>query len=106
VKDGVEYWRTGNLEGAVRSSCIFASALRYSLLKYSLLTSGALFGLFILSSFFSPLLLLSVCLSPEFGKLMSASGLSSIENYECGSPALIDLYNIIVQTPGALSQLM
>jgi galacturonokinase len=36
----------------------------------------------------------------EFGRLMSASGLSSIENYECGSPALIDLYNIIVSTTG------
>ncbi len=36
----------------------------------------------------------------EFGKLMSDSGRSSIENYECGSPPLVDLYNILIQTDG------
>ncbi|XP_075509593.1 galacturonokinase-like isoform X1 [Primulina tabacum] len=36
----------------------------------------------------------------EFGKLISASGLSSIENYECGSEPLIQLYEILVKAPG------
>ncbi|KAF5748654.1 galacturonokinase [Tripterygium wilfordii] len=36
----------------------------------------------------------------EFGKLISASGLSSIQNYECGSEPLIQLYQILVRTPG------
>ncbi|XP_042498408.1 galacturonokinase [Macadamia integrifolia] len=36
----------------------------------------------------------------EFGKLMSASGLSSIENYECGCEPLIHLYSILLETPG------
>eukprot|EP00252_Welwitschia_mirabilis_P006205 TRINITY_DN17002_c0_g1_i2.p1 TRINITY_DN17002_c0_g1~~TRINITY_DN17002_c0_g1_i2.p1 ORF type:complete len:186 (+),score=36.97 TRINITY_DN17002_c0_g1_i2:217-774(+) len=36
----------------------------------------------------------------EFGKLMSQSGLSSIENYECGCEPLIHLYNILVKAPG------
>lgn len=36
----------------------------------------------------------------EFGKLISASGLSSIENYECGSEPLIQLYNILLRAPG------
>lgn len=35
-----------------------------------------------------------------FGTLMTASGESSIVNYECGSPPLIDLYRILVDTPG------
>jgi galacturonokinase len=36
----------------------------------------------------------------EFGLLMTASGQSSIDNYECGSPPLIDLYHLLVRTPG------
>ncbi|XP_010558237.1 PREDICTED: galacturonokinase [Tarenaya hassleriana] len=36
----------------------------------------------------------------EFGKLISASGLSSIENYECGAEPLIQLYNILIRAPG------
>ncbi|XP_073278802.1 galacturonokinase-like [Primulina huaijiensis] len=36
----------------------------------------------------------------EFGKLISASGLSSIQNYECGSEPLIQLYEILVKAPG------
>ena len=36
----------------------------------------------------------------EFGKLVSESGKSSIELYEAGSPLLIDLYNIMVNTKG------
>jgi galacturonokinase len=35
----------------------------------------------------------------EFGRLMTASGESSIRLYECGAPPLIDLYQIIVQCP-------
>lgn len=35
-----------------------------------------------------------------FGQLMRESGRSSIENYECGAPPLIDLYEILNQTPG------
>jgi galactokinase len=35
-----------------------------------------------------------------FGRLMSESGRSSIENYECGSPPLIALYEILVSTDG------
>ena len=35
-----------------------------------------------------------------FGALMTASGDSSIRNYECGSPPLIDLYHILVETVG------
>jgi galacturonokinase len=31
-----------------------------------------------------------------FGALMTASGASSIHNYECGSPPLIDLYHLLV----------
>lgn len=37
-----------------------------------------------------------------FGKLVSASGCSSIENYECGSGPLIDLYRILIDTDGVL----
>jgi galacturonokinase len=36
----------------------------------------------------------------EFGRLMSASGDSSIGNYECGCPPLIELYQIMVRCPG------
>ncbi len=36
----------------------------------------------------------------EFGRLISASGESSIVNYECGSPPLVDLYEILLRTPG------
>ena len=35
-----------------------------------------------------------------FGRLVTASGGSSIENYECGSPPLVDLYRILVETDG------
>ncbi len=35
-----------------------------------------------------------------FGCLMTESGGSSIENYECGSDPLIDLYRILVETDG------
>ena len=38
----------------------------------------------------------------EFGKLITASGESSIVNYEAGSPALIALYEIMANTPGVL----
>ncbi len=36
----------------------------------------------------------------RFGQLMSESGASSIDNYECGSPQLITLYQILRATPG------
>ncbi|KAF9617551.1 hypothetical protein IFM89_037363 [Coptis chinensis] len=36
----------------------------------------------------------------EFGKLISASGLSSIQNYECGCEPLIQLYEILLRAPG------
>ena len=36
----------------------------------------------------------------EFGRLMTASGESSIRNYECGAPPLIDLYHILIETEG------
>jgi galacturonokinase len=35
-----------------------------------------------------------------FGALMTASGASSIHNYECGSPPLIDLYQTLIATEG------
>jgi galacturonokinase len=35
-----------------------------------------------------------------FGALMTASGESSIRNYECGSPPLVDLYHALVAAPG------
>jgi galacturonokinase len=35
-----------------------------------------------------------------FGQLVTASGASSIDNYECGAPPLIDLYHILIGTPG------
>ncbi len=37
---------------------------------------------------------------PRFGELVSASGESSVKNYECGSPQLITLYETLHQTPG------
>lgn len=36
----------------------------------------------------------------RFGTLMSESGHSSINNYECGSPQLITLYETLRETPG------
>eukprot|EP01018_Ginkgo_biloba_P027876 Gb_26808 [translate_table: standard] len=36
----------------------------------------------------------------EFGRLMSESGLSSIQNYECGCEPLIQLYEILLRAPG------
>jgi galacturonokinase len=36
----------------------------------------------------------------EFGRLMTASGESSIRYYECGAPPLINLYEIMVRCPG------
>ena len=36
----------------------------------------------------------------EYGKLIFASGKSSIENYECGCPELITLYQIMTETDG------
>jgi len=36
----------------------------------------------------------------RLGKLMTASGDSSIRQYECGCPPLIDLYEILVETEG------
>ncbi len=35
-----------------------------------------------------------------FGRLIAESGRSSIENYECGSKPLIDLYRILIDTDG------
>ena len=35
-----------------------------------------------------------------YGRLIFESGLSSIENYECGSPELITLYDIMTETDG------
>ncbi|EOY32088.1 Galacturonic acid kinase isoform 2 [Theobroma cacao] len=36
----------------------------------------------------------------QFGQLMSASGLSSIKNYECGCEPLIQLYEVLLRAPG------
>jgi galacturonokinase len=36
----------------------------------------------------------------EFGRLMTGSGESSIRNYECGSPPLVDLYEIMRRCEG------
>lgn len=36
----------------------------------------------------------------SFGQLMFASGASSIENYQCGCPELITIYNLLRETPG------
>jgi galactokinase/galacturonokinase len=38
----------------------------------------------------------------RFGRLISQSGASSIEDYQCGCPPLIDLYQILQDTPGVL----
>uniref|UniRef100_A0A0E0KUY4 GHMP kinase C-terminal domain-containing protein n=1 Tax=Oryza punctata TaxID=4537 RepID=A0A0E0KUY4_ORYPU len=38
----------------------------------------------------------------EFGRLISASGRSSIPNYECGSKEMIQLYEILLKAPGVL----
>ncbi|XP_009801869.1 galacturonokinase isoform X2 [Nicotiana tabacum] len=38
----------------------------------------------------------------EFGELITASGLSSIQNYECGCEPLIQLYEILLKAPGVL----
>ncbi|KAK1275911.1 Galacturonokinase [Acorus gramineus] len=38
----------------------------------------------------------------EFGRLISASGLSSIQNYECGCEPLIQLYEVLLKAPGVL----
>ena len=35
-----------------------------------------------------------------YGRLVFASGKSSVENYECGCPELITLYNILTETDG------
>jgi len=37
-----------------------------------------------------------------FGKLVNASGESSIVNYQCGCPPLVDLYKILLDTEGVL----
>ena len=37
---------------------------------------------------------------PQFGRLISASGESSIRNYECGCPPLVDLYEILISIDG------
>ena len=37
-----------------------------------------------------------------FGKLIAESGASSIDNYECGSPPLVDLYHRLIGTDGVL----
>ena len=36
----------------------------------------------------------------RYGELVFASGRSSVENYECGSPELIALYQIMTETQG------
>ena len=36
----------------------------------------------------------------QLGKLMQASGASSVANYESGSPHLIDLYRVLCESPG------
>jgi galacturonokinase len=38
----------------------------------------------------------------EFGRLMTASGESSVHNYECGSPPLIDLFESLAATEGVV----
>ena len=37
---------------------------------------------------------------PELGRLVSESGRSSIQNYECGAPELISLYHALTSAPG------
>jgi galacturonokinase len=36
----------------------------------------------------------------EFGRLITASGDSSIRNYQCGAPPLVDLYQLLVEADG------
>ena len=36
----------------------------------------------------------------RFGALVSESGASSIENYECGTPAMVSLFETLVEQPG------
>ncbi|KAG9449290.1 hypothetical protein H6P81_009255 [Aristolochia fimbriata] len=36
----------------------------------------------------------------DLGRLITASGLSSIQNYECGSEPLIQLYEVLLKAPG------
>ena len=36
----------------------------------------------------------------RFGQLVSASGRSSIDNYQCGAPPLIDLYKLLIGSDG------
>ncbi|KAH7544763.1 galacturonokinase [Ziziphus jujuba] len=36
----------------------------------------------------------------DFGMLITASGLSSIQNYECGAEPLVQLYKILLRAPG------
>ena len=36
----------------------------------------------------------------SYGRLVNESGMSSIVNYECGSPELIKLYDILHKLPG------
>ncbi|KAG5594463.1 hypothetical protein H5410_035695 [Solanum commersonii] len=38
----------------------------------------------------------------EFGELITASGLSSIQNYECGCEPLVQLYQVLLKAPGVL----
>ncbi|KAK4369203.1 hypothetical protein RND71_012995 [Anisodus tanguticus] len=38
----------------------------------------------------------------EFGELITASGLSSIQNYECGCEPLKQLYEVLLKAPGVL----
>jgi galacturonokinase len=38
----------------------------------------------------------------RFGQLIRQSGRSSIENYQCGCPPLVDLYEILCGTPGVI----
>ena len=39
---------------------------------------------------------------PSFGRLMNESGRSSIENYECGTPVMAELLDIVQNTDGVL----
>jgi galactokinase/galacturonokinase len=36
----------------------------------------------------------------RFGQLVTASGRSSIENYECGAPELIAIFEALIESPG------
>nr|AFK46150.1 unknown [Lotus japonicus] len=41
-----------------------------------------------------------MCKFNHYGNLIAASGRSSIQNYECGSEPLIQLYEILLRAPG------